>query len=161
MIVVCDTSPLNYLVLIGQVEILPVLFGRIVAPPAVIAEMQHRGAPSEVREWALVPPQWLEIILPGTVAVTLSLGAGEMEAISVAQELKAGLLLVDERKASAIAQRLGLQVVGTLNVLALAAERGLIDLQSAIGELRKTTFREPTKLVEELLKRDAARRGRI
>ena len=61
-----------------------------------------------------------------------------MEAISVAQELKAGLLLVDERKASAIAQRLGLQVVGTLNVLALAAERGLIDLQSAIGELRKT-----------------------
>lgn len=159
MIVVSDTSPLNYLVLIRQVELLPVLFGRIVAPPAVIGEMQHPGAPSLVRAWASAPPSWLEIVLPEKIDATLSLGAGEIEAISVARELKAELLLVDERKATTIAQRLGLQVVGTLNVLALAAERGLIDLCSAIGELRKTTFREPTKLVEELLKRDAARRG--
>jgi predicted nucleic acid-binding protein len=49
-------------------------------------------------------------------------------------------------------------VVGTLNVLALAAERQLLDLRSAIAALRQTTFREPTKLVEELLKRDAERR---
>ncbi len=39
MIVVSDTSPLNYLVLIGADHVLPILFGRVVAPPVVLSEM--------------------------------------------------------------------------------------------------------------------------
>ena len=70
------------------------------------------------------------------------------------------MVLIDERKATAVAKRFGLQVVGTLNVLAFAAEHQLLDLPSAITALRRTTFREPTKLVEELLQRDANRRNR-
>jgi predicted nucleic acid-binding protein len=73
--------------------------------------------------------------------------------------LNAELLLIDERKATAVAHRLGLQVVGTLNILALSAERDLINLDTAINALRQTTFREPTKLVEELLRREAERRS--
>ena len=60
MIVVSDTSPLNYLVLIGHVEILPTLFGRVLVPPAVMAELQQSGTPEPVRRWAGMPPGWLE-----------------------------------------------------------------------------------------------------
>lgn len=159
MIVVSDTSPLNYLILIGHEDVLPSLFGQIVAPPAVIAELMHPGAPPPVRAWAATPPSWLEVVRPSAIDSALRLGAGETEAISVARELDADLLLIDERAATAVAHSLGLQVIGTLNVLALAAERQLLELPSAIATLRQTTFREPTKLVEELLRRDAQRRN--
>ena len=159
MIVVSDASPLNYLVLIGHVDVLPILFDRIVAPPAVISELLHPGSPPPVHAWATAPPSWLEIVPPSKLEPALKLGAGETEAISVARELNADMLLIDERKATAVAHRLGLRVVGTLNVLAVAAERQLLDLSSAIAALRQTTFREPTKLVEELLERDAQRRS--
>jgi predicted nucleic acid-binding protein len=160
MIVVSDTSPLNYLVLIGHVDVLPALFDRVVTPPAVVAELLHPGSPTPVHVWASSLPEWLEVVTPASTDHTLGLAAGEAEAIAVAQELAASLLLVDERKASSVAARLGIQAVGTLNVLALAAERGLLELSSAIAGLRGTTFREPTALVEELLRRDAERRRR-
>lgn len=105
-----------------------------------------------------MPPPWLEIVAPSAIDPDMRLGAGESEAISVARELGAEMLLVDERKAASTACRLGLKTVGTLNVLVLAAERQLLDLTSAIASLRQTTFREPTKLVEELLERDSQRR---
>ena len=56
MIVVSDTSPLNYLVLIQHAEVLPSLFGRVIAPPAVMIELQHPGAPTIVRA-CLTSPQ--------------------------------------------------------------------------------------------------------
>jgi predicted nucleic acid-binding protein len=160
MIVVSDTSPLNYLIIIGQVDVLPALFQRVVAPPAVLTELSHRGAPDAVRTWAGSPPSWLEIIPPTAMDPTLRLGSGESEAITVASELNADFLIIDERKATAVAQRQGLQVVGTLTVLALAAERQLLDLQFAIAALRQTTFREPTALIAELLARDVQGHGR-
>ena len=61
MIVVCDTSPLNYLILVGTEGVLPVLFEQVLAPPAVLLEMRHVKAPERVRRWAVVPPAWLEV----------------------------------------------------------------------------------------------------
>ncbi len=58
MIVVSDTSPLNYLVLIGADQVLPSLFGRVLTPPEVLAEMQHAKAPPQVSAWAQNPPAW-------------------------------------------------------------------------------------------------------
>jgi hypothetical protein len=60
MIVVSDTSPLNYLILIGQDHILPALFGQVFAPPAVVAELKRSKAPTLVSTWADNPPAWLE-----------------------------------------------------------------------------------------------------
>ena len=85
MIVVSDTSPLNYLVLIGRAEVLPTLFSRVVAPPAVVGEMLQLGAPKVVANWAASPPKWLEVILPTTFNVNLQLGVGEAEAIALAR----------------------------------------------------------------------------
>jgi predicted nucleic acid-binding protein len=57
-VVVADTSPICYLVLIGEVEILPALFEKIVVPTAVRDELAHAGAPEAVRNWMRAPPRW-------------------------------------------------------------------------------------------------------
>jgi hypothetical protein len=56
MIVVADTSPLNYLVLRGHIEILAKIYAEIVVPQTVLDELQDRDAPSEVRSWFSTPP---------------------------------------------------------------------------------------------------------
>jgi predicted nucleic acid-binding protein len=61
MIVVSDASPLNYLVLIDAVDILPALFGRVLTPPAVWCELHRDRTPEAVRQWASQPPPWLEV----------------------------------------------------------------------------------------------------
>jgi len=158
MIVVSDTSPLNYLILIGQEHVLPVLYDRVVTPPAVMRELLHPGTPERVKSWAASPPHWLEIVSPAKIDPTLALGAGEAEAIAVALQLQPDLMLIDERKASLVAIRLGLKVTGTVGVLDLAADKQLLDLPQAFASLRQTTFRGPEALMEELLKQDALRK---
>ena len=61
MIVIADTSPLNYLILIGEAEVLRRLYGRVVIPEAVLRELQNPQAPAKVAEWIAQPPAWLEI----------------------------------------------------------------------------------------------------
>jgi hypothetical protein len=60
MIVVADTSPLNYLIRLGHPGVLQEIYGRVLVPHAVLIEMQHPEAPSEVRAWASAPTAWLE-----------------------------------------------------------------------------------------------------
>ena len=55
-VVVADTSPINYLVLIGEIGILPRLYQRIVIPEEVFVELMDTGAPPDVREWATTHP---------------------------------------------------------------------------------------------------------
>lgn len=158
MIVVSDTSPLNYLLLVGAADVLPTMFNRVVAPPAVLAEMQHPAAPHIVRVWAASPPAWLEVIAPSHLDETLNLGRGEQEAICLAQQLHADIVLIDERKALAVARRLGIPVAGTVAVLELAAQKQLIDLPVVVAQLRQTNFRCPADILDAMLRRDQQRR---
>lgn len=64
MLVVADTSPINYLVLIQQETLLPALYARVAVPPAVIADLQRSRTPAEVRAWAANPPVWFEVHNP-------------------------------------------------------------------------------------------------
>ncbi len=100
MIVVSDTTPLNYLILIESAHVLPALFGRVYAPPAVIRELSHPRSPERVRQWGDSPPGWLTVQGPTHTDPSLKLGPGETEAIALAQELKADWVLLDERKGS-------------------------------------------------------------
>lgn len=154
MIVVSDTSALNYLILVGVEDVLQRLFGRVAVPPAVIAELLHTNAPAPVSAWAKSPPNWLDIASPITVIEGHRLGKGEREALSLAGELGAHLLLLDDRKAIAIARRMNLSTVGTLNVLELAAHRRLIDLHEVVAKLGRTTFRCRATVIEEILRRN-------
>ena len=155
MRVVSDTSPIFYLLLIGQAEILPALFGRVAIPGAVRDELSHPGAGPEVRHWISSPPDWLEIHgVPAEPAPDLArLHVGEREAILLAAHLSADLLLLDERKARQVAQERGIAVTGLLGALDLAAERGLLALPEAVERLRSTSFRVEPRLLKLLLDR--------
>jgi predicted nucleic acid-binding protein len=158
--IVADTTPLNYLVLIQAAEILPNLYQKVVIPPAVRTELVHANTPDIVRAWISAPPFWLEVVnLKQPVDSGLShLDTGEREAISLAFELQAGLLLMDERDGVSLARQRGLKVVGTLAALDLAALRGLVDLQTMFDRLRETTFRSPLRLMASMLEQEAERK---
>ena len=160
MIVISDTSPLNYLILIECVDVLPELYGRVVIPDGVLEELQRQSTPDLVREWIASPPHWLEV---RSAHVTPSrelevLGIGERQAISLAQELQAAAIIIDEEKGRQEARRRGLTVIGLLGVLRDAAEGELIQLETALTRLRQTSFRVSDKLIESLLFRDTERR---
>jgi predicted nucleic acid-binding protein len=55
MIVIADTSPLNYLIRLGQSDLLRNIYGRVLVPRAVLTELKHPEAPAEVRAWASAP----------------------------------------------------------------------------------------------------------
>jgi predicted nucleic acid-binding protein len=98
MIVIADTTPVNYLVLIQAVEVLPRLFGQVLIPPAVFAELKDMETPSPVRAWLANAPSWFQVqTLHSSPDPELDyLDPGEREAIALAEELKADQLLVDE-----------------------------------------------------------------
>ena len=82
--VVADTGPINYLVLIGAVDIVPQLFAGVVLPSAVKAELSHPFALPAVKEWIAAPPAWLEIVDTPNVIPFPGLHVGESAAISLA-----------------------------------------------------------------------------
>jgi predicted nucleic acid-binding protein len=151
MIVVSDTTPVNYLILIDQIHLLKELYGCVFLPQAVYEETQREGTPEKVREWTSDRPEWAEVRAAAATDPALKLGAGEREAIALAEELRADLLLLDDGKARREARERGLTVTGTLAVLVTAAGRGLVDLPSAIAALRQTTFRAPAGLIASIL----------
>ncbi len=156
MIVVADSSPLNYLVLIGEGDLLHRLYGRVLIPQGVLSELQHPGTPSAVVEWVKRRPAWLEVrqvaVLPEETRGELDVG--EREAIALAEEYRPDvLLLMDEETGRLEARRRNIRTTGTLGVLADAAARGLVDLRAAIDRLRSTNFRAADTLLEWLIAR--------
>lgn len=142
MIVVADTSPINYLILIEEISLLPQIYWHVVIPNAVYAELVNPIAPERVRSWMAQPPQWLEIRTPSGKPndALAKLNVGEREAILLAVELGADQVVIDELQGRQEAERLGLRVTGTVGVLAEAAKLGLIDLKSTLTRLQQTSF---------------------
>ncbi len=151
--VVADTGPLQYLVLIGEIDLLPRLFGSVAVPAAVQAEMLHPQAPDAVRRWAAAPPQWLTVAAGPTEggAEPPDRGAGERAAIALALAVGAELILMDDHAGVAAARAKGLSVIGTLGVFVRAARRDLIDLEAAFTRLQATNFRYPPALLDTML----------
>ena len=159
-LVVADTGPLNYLHLIGRIELLPALFTKVFVPHAVLREMSHPKAPEKVRQLAAHPPPWIVVQEPANVRFLELLDDGEAHALSLALEIGADTVLIDEMDGRATAVSLGLGISGTLGVLERAAEAGLLHLPDVLADLRQTSFRAPAQIYDNMLAKDQTRRSR-
>src|SRR5947209_5570160 len=106
MIAVSNTSPLNYLIPIGEVALVERLHGCILAPPAVLNELGAPISPSLVQAWAASPPVWVEARSSAATSHPAldRLRAGERDAILLAREVHSDLLLIDEAAGRRAAQ---------------------------------------------------------
>ena len=90
---------------------------------------------------------------PTTVDESLAqrLDRGESEAISLAHDLKAEKLLIDEKRGRKVAKEMGFEIAGTLAVLQEAAVRELIDIDQAVTKLKATNYRATDKLYQSTI----------
>lgn len=162
MIVIADTSPINYLILIDAIDVLPKMFGELTIPRAVFTELQHEKASASIRDFTMRCPGWLKIVsvqVPSGTGLE-KLDYGEQEAIYLAEQVKADLLLIDERKGFKAAKDRNLRPIGTLFVLEQAAEMGLIDLADSFVKLEQTNFYVSPILLQEILERNSLNKNR-
>lgn len=156
-VVVADTTPIHYLVLIDAVDVLPRLFDQVILPETVHGELLHPATPPRVRHWVSRRPAWA-VVRTARRILPLNLDPGETEAIALARELGAFAVLLDDGAARHKARAAGLRVTGTIGILERAAAENLVDLPSAFERLQRTTYYAPLDILRAALERDAARR---
>jgi predicted nucleic acid-binding protein len=148
MVAVTDTGPLNYLIQLGLDSLLQQLYGRLLVPQGVLFEMSHPLAPTAVRDWASQPPVWAEAKFIQGLRADLHplLGLGEREAISLAMQCEADVLLVDDFEARTVATAQGLAISGTLSVLIEGALQRQYEFEPKLAELKQLGFRMSDKV---------------
>ncbi len=127
-IVVVNTTPIIALSLVHRLDLLRDLYGRVLIPPAVQAEVLSGGT-SGVGLNEIQESNWIRVQALGDPAradLLSDLDRGEAEVIALAQELGAGLVIIDERLARQHARRLNLKLTGTLGFLLEAKARRLV-----------------------------------
>jgi len=142
MIVVADSGPPHYLILLEHIDLLHRFYGRVAIPEAVADELRAAGSPITVSKWIARPPEWA-VVTPVAQeqieSVTDDLDLGERAAIALAGTIRADLLLIDDAAGRVEARRRNLRVTGTLGVLRAAAEQGIIDVPETLSKLRATS----------------------
>lgn len=133
MIVISDTSPIIALFKLNKLKILKKLFGTLLIPPAVSEEL---------RRYNIILPDYFSIKTPANntkVKELLNeLDIGEAEAICLCREVKADLLLIDEKLGRIAAKREGLKTIGLLGIILIAKEKKLIkSVRKIISNLEK------------------------
>ena len=142
MIVVSDTSPVLSLARIGRLELLHTLYQQVLIPTAVLEELRA-GASEEASQIDVESFPWLLVASAmdrhRVDELRVDLDLGEAEAIVLAIERRADLLLVDERRGRRTASASGLAVTGLLGVIAQAKHEGVIDAaKPLLDELMRT-----------------------
>ncbi|MGK7903593.1 MAG: DUF3368 domain-containing protein [Hormoscilla sp.] len=156
MIVVSNTSPIISIAAIGQLNLLQQLYNQIIIPTAVYDEIANAGKTDvgavAVRTLPWIKTQHVTDYSPiGTFPKGLH--AGEIEAIVLAIELNADLLLIDEELGRKVARSNGLKLTGVLGILITAKRTGLItEVKLLMDDLiAQVGFRVSAKLYAEVL----------
>ena len=158
-VAVADTGPLHYLALIDRTDILQHLFGTILVPGAVRAELLHPNSPSQAKSFINTPFTWLQFAQvqhPSNLSTIVQRG----EAETIAIEKGAQSVLIDDSQGRKLAHEFGLSALGTVGILEIAAGRNLIDLPTALEALRKTNIFIAESILVAALQRDESRRAR-
>lgn len=148
MIVISDTSVITNLAAIQHLPLLPQLYRQVIIPEAVYRELADIDPPvpgtleAQTADWLQVK-QVTELSVVQRLQNEARLDLGESEAIALVLELKANLLLIDERRGRAEADRLGVRITGLLGILVeakrknlIATVKPLIDAMIATSEFR-------------------------
>jgi uncharacterized protein len=155
VIVVADAGPLIHLSLLGRIDLLPTIYGRILVPDLVYKEVQAgegMAGASEVKD-----ASWIDVVQHEPEAdlfrsLQAQLDPGEAAALWLGTERQADWILSDDRQARLAAERLGLQVRGTLGVLAEAKRRGLVpELSSLLRQLKAEGVWLSERLIQAVL----------
>jgi hypothetical protein len=152
-IIVSNTTPLIALASINQIDVLQQLYGEIVIPPAVEAELV---AGSDKIAVPIGTISWIRTVAlqdERRASLIVGLDRGEAEVLALAQELRAELVLIDERLARRYARRAGLLLSGTLGVLVKAKQQGII---AAVAPLTQA-LREHGMYLSEVVVAEALR----
>lgn len=157
MIVVSNTSPIINLACVGQLDLLRQIYGQIIIPNAVLTEITINGVGQPGADEVPLLPWMIQqrVNQPALIQVLrLELDAGEAEALASALELNADLVLLDERRAREVAQRLGLRFIGLLGVLIEAhRQQRISQIRPVLDDLReKAGFWMTDALYQRVLK---------
>jgi len=143
MIVVCDTSPLIALSLINRLDLLETLFNEVIIPSSVFDELNIAGKPEsqQIVNWSkgkVIAASNRQLVY----SFNLLLGMGESEAMSLYFEKNADFLLIDEKKGRLIATYNNINVVGSLGILLLSKQKGLIPfIKPLLNRLQQSYIR--------------------
>lgn len=150
---ISNNTPLVALWVLNRLDLLRSLFGEVLIPNAVYVEFI--AIERIARQHALRDAPWVRpvnVADPRRVQVFSGLGPGEAEVLALAQECGAGLVIMDEAKGRRYAQRMGLPLTGTLGVLLLAKERGLVvSLAPLLTDLQAAGLRLHPALIARVL----------
>lgn len=151
--VVVDTTPIIALASIQHLDVLTDLYGEILIPPTVKAELLTGSRAGRAE---LLNVDWIrerELLDPFKPLLLTDLGGGEAEVLVLAEELKADLVIIDELQARRYARYLRLPLTGTLGVLLRAKNEGLIEeIATLIDRLKRNGIRLADALIEEVLR---------
>lgn len=149
MIIISDTTPVLSLLKAGQVELLRTLFGEVYVPEAVYKELignvMFQLEAEKIKQCPFIKvgrvgdQKAVDIFRRVT-----GLDAGESEAIVMAEERQADLLLMDERKGRRVAKQMGLVITGTIGILMQAYDEGLLSesaVETCLGTMKKCGIR--------------------
>jgi predicted nucleic acid-binding protein len=155
MIIVSDTSPIIALAACEKLDVLDSMFKKVCIPQAVFNELTIPDKPqaAEIAKWArgrIVPA----INTAAIAAFSLSLDPGESEALSLYWEIAADYMLIDEKRGRIIAARNGIKIIGTMGVLLLAKQKGLVPvIKPSLDMLMQTGFRVSDMFYRHILER--------
>lgn len=156
MIVVSDSSPLIAFASIGKLHLLRDLFGEVFVPQAVWAEVLHEqragAAELSAATWIRSVPVAADSFL---MALNRDIDNGEAEALLLASDLHADLVVVDERRARSLAQYMRVPFTGTVGILLIAKEKGhLAEIRLVMDAMRaRVNFRISPTLYRAALAR--------
>ena len=152
---ICNTSPLLYLNLVGQLGLLPRIYQSVAIPPAVQTELQaggERGVQVPIVEalpWLQVMPLSSGSLIP----LVTDLGRGEAEVIGLGLEHPDSRLILDDALARRIARLNGLKFTGTVGVIVKAKQLGFLGaVKPVILDLRQAGLWLNDDLVAEILR---------
>lgn len=152
MIIVADSSALIALATCSALDVLIDLYNDVFVPNTVYIEVSQPDKPQAIILREFLHERVVEVDSNQLIIAVGGLGAGELEAMALYQQLKAHRLLIDDRQARRVAEANGIECIGTLGLLLLAKHHEHIsEITPFVNQLRESTLYYSQAIVLKVL----------